>query len=72
MCANKRVADRIASIRIELRMSRSELASAAGMDYQRYCGLERGDRQITVGDLFQIAPHLGTTPSVICLALQDL
>lgn len=62
MSANSQVSERIRQRRDALKVFRAVTADQAGMPYARYCSIERGEVQITVDDLFKIAPALETTP----------
>jgi transcriptional regulator with XRE-family HTH domain len=63
MSANSQVSERIRQRREQLKWFRSVISEESGVPYARYCSIERGEVQITVDDLFKIAPALETTPS---------
>lgn len=63
MSANSQVSERIRQRREQLKWFRSVISEGSGVPYARYCSIERGEVQITVDDLFKIAPALETTPS---------
>lgn len=71
MSANSLVSERIRQRREALKVFRAVTAELSGVPYARYCSIERGEIQITVDDLFKIAPALETTPSELLAGIID-
>lgn len=71
MGANKTVSERIRQRREALKVFRAVTADQSGVPYARYCSIERGEVQITVDDLFKIAPALETTPAELLAGVFD-
>lgn len=69
MSANSVVAERIRVRREKLKWFRAVISEESGVPYARYCSIERGEVQITVDDLFKIAPAIETTPSELLTGL---
>lgn len=72
MGANSIVSERIRQRRSDMKVFRAVIANQCGVPYARYCSIERGEVQITVDDLFRIAPALETTPSELLAGVFDV
>lgn len=55
----------IREIRQECGLSQEELALEAGLDRSYFGGVERGERNVSLANLFRIADALGVRPSEI-------
>lgn len=63
-----RIGEAIRTLRLDRGISQEELANLSGIDRGHMGRLERGERNVSILNLFRVAEALGTAPSEILRA----